>query len=303
MREEILRLPFFVGRCILRVFYCGACNACTRCNWQKAMHVQNAGATFSCNSSNPATSMWRPIPAPIERQTICHFLRGKGPAGEGGSRSDDQCFELWWGFMLDTVAVWQIVPERQPDSWTNGWMAEWTNIYSTDCGIGASFMASTSPSSASIDGSWRREPAPYSSDCPQLDDLLSVNKELKSVGLHFVSLSYSPYSTFTLSHSAMFFFFLLLLYNERLAQDFLINAFHIRRWFHLCAQQFCNKISPACKLKLHCNWLIHAYIMLPLPQSHSQLWGRGSAPKLHCFCFVFIVFFFFMLSAPFDFIA
>lgn len=96
-------------------------------------------------------------------------------------------------------------------------------------------------------------------------DLLSVNKELKSIGLHFVfsifncltrqpalSLSLSV----SLSHSLSLCFSLCISLS--------LHSIFTAHWFHFCALQFRNKISPRCKLKLQCNWLIHAYITSPV---------------------------------------
>lgn len=99
----------------------------TTCTLQVASSRQ-----CTCKSQAPHAA----APAPIRRrrcgvqflrqssakQFVIFFAAGAGLADCAGC-SDDQCFELWWGFMLDTVALWQIAP----DSWTVGQMDEWMN--------------------------------------------------------------------------------------------------------------------------------------------------------------------------------
>lgn len=75
--------------------------------------------------------------------------------------------------------------------------------------------------------------------------------------------------------------------------------------FILRSRQFRNKISPACKLKLQCNWLIHAYIMTIVAGAIQIC--RGSAPGsfisvrslVHFVHSLFLAHFFFFLWITF----
>lgn len=103
---------FICARCICRCNFCCCCWLChccycsCSCNLQLATHVQKGR---------------RHMQAP---NNLSFFAIRMGVGG------DDQCFELWWGFMLDTVAMWQIVPySRTADGWMDEWVDGWTSIY------------------------------------------------------------------------------------------------------------------------------------------------------------------------------
>lgn len=163
-------------------------------------------------------------------------------------------------------------------------------------GIGASFMAFTSLAArqskstevkatcvgvGSVLGAWHS----VSCLCPLPYDLLSVNKELKSIGLHFV---FSVFICLSLALSFSIWLSLTLLCFS-LCISLSLHSIFTAHWFHFCTQQFRNKISPRCKLKLQCNWLIHAYITSPVTHcpyyQDTAIAPRGS---VHCFQLDFV---------------
>lgn len=118
-------------------------------------------------------------------------------------------------------------------------------------------------------------------------DLLSVNKELKSIGLHFVFSIFSCLPSLPLSLCLSPSAFVLCF---SLCISLSLHSIFTAHWFHFCTQQFRNKISPRCKLKLQCNWLIHAYItsaVAPLP-SALTVRIRISQPEEVCAVFSWI---------------
>lgn len=237
-----------VARCSCRCIFRCRGNGLATCSTR----VASAGAT--CNRAPNNLS----------------FFAIRGGVAVGG---DDQCLELWWGFMLDTVAMWQIVPDspgRQMDEWMDGRMDGFIATISPRVD-GASSVTRT----AASPGQCHPKPAPY--------DLLSVNKELKSVGLHcafslsVLVLLFGPLFVWPFgSHSARF--------DPRLTPHtgwpsgfpYQCVPYSRRADFISRSRQFRNKISPACKLKLQCNWLIHAYIMAIVAGAIQIC--RGSAP-------------------------
>lgn len=83
--RKFLCLPFYeyfiVVHCRLHVAWCtlpvatvGYARAATGATCERSSCNSYGNGNGNNNSSNPATWMWRSISAPIERQTICHFL-------------------------------------------------------------------------------------------------------------------------------------------------------------------------------------------------------------------------------------
>lgn len=140
---------------------------------------------------------------------------------------------------------------------------------------------------------WHTDPPPIPAEAQPFAspsyDLLSVNKELKSVGLHFAFCAlFALFSLFLCLFACLAFWVILWIHPPiRTTHHPLPTALSLslslsgqenavawppgfpyqcvpysrRADFILRSRQFRNKISPACKLKLQCNWLIHAYIM------------------------------------------
>lgn len=131
--------------------------------------------------------------------------------------------------------------------------------------------------------------------CPLPYDLLSVNKELKSIGLHFV---FSVFICLSLALSFSICLSLTLLCFS-LCISLSLHSIFTAHWFHFCTQQFRNKISPRCKLKLQCNWLIHAYITSPV--THCPYYRtRPSHPEEVCIVFSWISFKFWFFTPRAD---
>jgi len=100
-----------------------------------AISVAVAVAVATCNWQHTCKRARRHRQAP---NNLSFFAIRVGVGG------DDQCFELWWGFMLDTVAMWQIVPDSRDSRWMNGWM-DGQAFTALPRSAGASFMATISP--------------------------------------------------------------------------------------------------------------------------------------------------------------
>lgn len=160
MKEEILCLPFLWAAAFYEYFIVvhathtlQLAEGNARAKRRRHIQLQQLQSGDVYVASNSCANR---APNNLSFFAACNGLRrgggGGGSCQRAGRSGESERWSMLWIMMriyawhCRSVADSARATARQPDSRTAGQMDEWTNIYSTDCGIGASFMASTSTS-------------------------------------------------------------------------------------------------------------------------------------------------------------